>query len=134
MTGYPEEVGMTADDMWDFDTTPIDFDELAVELLAWIGQLVHVNPELEGGSGGVSLYGRLSSVAEGLEPGGMVLWFEGSFGAVHLDPSSMSAFRVTSPGSASRWLEFRVGGRRVLELILEDPELHGRRPDRGEEK
>jgi hypothetical protein len=120
--------------MWDFETTRIDFDELAVELLGWIGELVHVHVEHGSEAGATSFDGCLSRVVPGIEPSTEILWFEGTVASVVLEATSLSAFRVTSPGSESRWLEFRAGERQVLELFLEDPQEVWRRSDRAGEE
>jgi hypothetical protein len=129
LTRYREERSVPADDTWDFETTPIDFDELAVELLGWIGEFVHVHVEHGSGAGATSFDGRLDRVVPGFEESTVILWFRGNVAYVALNPDVMKAFRVTSPGSESRWLEFRVGSRQLLELALDDPGESWRRQD-----
>ena len=101
----------------DFRQSQIDFDDALVELLGWIGEELTVYVVYRGEAGGASFTARFVNAKPVMKDDPVLLLsFADDCAFAHLDPTSMTAYRIFDTLTENHWLEFEILGRHALTI------------------
>jgi hypothetical protein len=99
----------------DFRRSRIEFDDALVELLDWIREELTVYVVYSAEASGASFTARFVGADPVMKDDpALLLKFERDCAFAHLDPASMTAYRIFNTLTENHWLEFEILGRHAL--------------------
>lgn len=109
------------------ERTKLDDLELLTELLALVGERLHVSTEYGDFTGSSSFTARLDRVQPvNYSLPDLLLTFEEEAAHANLGSPRMTGWKVRNPMTDNQWLEFTIGDRRVVDINRLSPDGLGR--------